>query len=51
MVSFFFKASSLLSFVLYFVAFDSSSFCGDSGADVVVVVVEFDVVALIVLAV
>ena len=38
---------SLFSFDLLFVAFDSSSFCGDSGADVVVVVVEVDVVALV----
>ena len=42
---------SLFSFDLLFVAFDSSSFCCDSGADVVVVVVEVDVVALIVVAV
>ena len=41
---------SLFSFDLLFVAFDSSSFCGDSGADVVVVVVEGDVVALVVVA-
>tara|TARA_B110000091_G_scaffold165272_1_gene176618 strand:- start:628 stop:858 length:231 start_codon:yes stop_codon:yes gene_type:complete len=40
------KSLSLLSFDLLFVAFDSSSFCCDSGADVVVVVVEVDVVAL-----
>ena len=33
---------SLFSFDLLFVPFDSSSFCGDSGADVVVVVVEGD---------
>ena len=39
---------SLFSFDLHFVAFDSSSFCGDSGAGVVVVVVEGDVVALVV---
>ena len=39
---------SLFSFDLLFVAFDSSSFCGDSGPDVVVVVVEVDVVALVV---
>ena len=41
---------SLFSFDLLFVAFGSSSFCGDSGADVVVVVVEVDVVALVVVA-
>ena len=41
---------SLFSFDLHFVAFDSSSFCGDSGADVVVVVVEVGVVALAVVA-
>ena len=44
---------SLFSFDLLFVAFvafDSSSFCGDSGADVVVVVVEVGVVALVVVA-
>ena len=46
-VSFLFKPSSLFSFVLHFVAFDSSSFCGDSVADVVVVVVEVDVVACV----
>ena len=42
MVSFFFKASSLLSFVLH-VAFSLSS-CGGSGADGAVVVVVVDVV-------
>ena len=42
---------SLFSFDLLFVVFNSSSFCGDSGADVAVVVVEVDVVALIVVAV
>ena len=41
---------SLFSFDLLFVAFDSSSFCGGSGADVVVVVVEVDVVVLVVVA-
>ena len=49
-VSFVFKPSSLFSFVLLFVAFDSSSFCGGSGADVAVIVVEVDVVALVVVA-
>ena len=49
MVSFVLKSSSLFSFDLLFVAFDSFSFCGDSGADVVVV--EFEVVALVVVAV
>ena len=39
---------SLFSFDLLFVAFDSSSFCGDSGAGVVVVVVEVDVVLFVV---
>ena len=39
--------ASLFSFDLLFVAFDSSSFCGDSGADVVVVVVEVGVVAAV----
>ena len=38
---------SLFSFDLLFVAFDSSSFCGDSVADVVVEVVEVGVVALV----
>ena len=38
---------SLFSFDLLFVAFDSSSFCGDSG-DGVAVVVVVDVVALVV---
>ena len=42
---------SLFSFDLLFVAFDSSSFCGDSGPDVVVVVVEVEVVALVVVGV
>ena len=46
-VSFFFNPSSLFSFVLHFVAFDSSPFCGD----IVAVVVEVDVVALNVVAV
>ena len=41
---------SLFSFDLLFVAFDSSSFCGGSGADVVVVIVEVDVVVLVVVA-
>ena len=41
-----FKSLSLLSFDLLFVAFDSSSFSCDSGADVIVEVVEVDVVAL-----
>ena len=49
-VSFVFIPSSLFSFVLLFIAFDSSSFCGGSGADVVVVVAEVDVVALVVVA-
>ena len=49
-VSFVFIPSSLFSFDLLFVAFVSSSFCGDSGADVEVVVVEVDVVALVVVA-
>ena len=43
MVSFFFKPSSLFSFVLHFVALSSSSCCGGSGADVEVVVVVVDV--------
>ena len=47
-VSFVFIPSSLFSFDLLFVAFDSSSFCGDSGAGVVVVVVEVDVVLFVV---
>ena len=41
---------SLFSFDLLFVAFDSSSFCGDNVADVVVEVVDVDVVALVVVA-
>ena len=41
---------SLFSFDLLFVVFNSSSFCGDSGADVEVVVVEVEVVALVVVA-
>ena len=47
--SFFFKPSSLFSFVLHFVAF-LSSFCGGSGDDVVVVVVVVvvDVVLVVV---
>ena len=49
-VSFLSKPSSLFSFDLLFVAFDTLSFCGDGGDDVVVVVVEVDVVALVVVA-
>ena len=49
-VSFVFIPSSLFSFVLLFVAFDSSSFCGGSGADVAVIVVEVDVVEVVVVA-
>ena len=49
-VSFLSKPPSLFSFVLLFVAFDSSSICGDSSTDVEVVVVEVDVVALVVVA-
>ena len=45
-VSFFFKPSSLLSFVLHFVAFLLSS-CDGSGDEVAVVVVEANVVALV----
>ena len=44
----FIPSSSLFTFVLLFVVFDSSSFCGDSGAGVVVVVVEVDVVLFVV---
>ena len=48
-VSFLSKPSSLFSFDLLFVAFDTLSFCGDGGDDVVVVVVEVvDVVPLVV---
>ena len=46
MVSFLSKPSSLFSFDLLFVAFDTSSFSGDSGDDVVVVVVEVVVVVV-----
>ena len=47
-VSFVCIPSSLLSFVLHFVAFDSSSCCGGSGAGVEVVVVVADVVLVVV---
>ena len=46
-VSFFFKPSSLFSFVLHFVAFNSSSCSGGSGVDVAVVVVVVDVVLVV----
>ena len=49
-ISFVFIPSSLFSFDLLFVAFDSSSFCGGSGADVAVIVVEVDVVVVVVVA-
>ena len=49
-VSFVFIPSSLFSFDLFFVAFDSSPFCGDDGADVTEEVVKFNVVVLIVVA-
>ena len=42
-VSFFFKQSSLFSFVLHFVTFSSSSCCGGSGEGVAVVVVDVEV--------
>ena len=48
-VSFFFKPSSLFSFVLLVVAFNSLSSCGGCGdAAASVVVVEVDVVSLVV---
>ena len=44
----FLSKPSLFSFDLLFVAFDTSSFCGDGGDEVVVVVVEVvDVVPLV----
>ena len=42
-VSFLFKPSSLHSFVLHFVAFNSLSCCGGSGEGVAVVVVDVEV--------
>ena len=51
MVSFVFKSSSLLSFDVLFVAFGSSSSCGDNGDGVGVAVVVVDVVALVVVVV
>ena len=48
-VSFVFKPSSLLFFVLLFVAFDAS-FCGNSGEDVAVVVAnKEDALAVVVI--
>ena len=50
-VSFFFKPSSLHSFVLHFVAFNSSSCCGGRGEEDVAVVVVAVEVALVVVVV
>ena len=49
-VSFLLKPSSLFSFVLHFVAFDSESFCGGNGDGIVVVVVDVDVVTIVAVA-
>ena len=45
-VSFFFKPSSLLTFVLHFLAFNSSSWCGGTGEDDAVVAVPVVVTVL-----
>ena len=44
MVSFVLKSSSLFSFDLLFVAFDTLSFCGNGGDDVVVLANDEDIV-------